>query len=85
MDLNDAQQIRDLIVTPTVDAVKAEIGSLISRVSVLEAHIEQFEPRVQKLETYAGRMLKVWGGLITVGTFAAHAAWQKVKDKFHIS
>lgn len=85
MDMEDAERIKLLIVDPMVQALRAEITPLLSRVEKLEEGAANFAPRIQKLESYAGRLVKVYSGVVALLTFGAHAAWQKLKDKYHLS
>lgn len=77
MNLNDAEQLRRLVVVPMVDSIRAEIGPLVARVAELES-------RTNKLESIAGKAVKVYSSIIAVGTFILHVAITKVRSKLGV-
>jgi hypothetical protein len=77
MNLNDAEQLKRMVVDPMVDSIKAEIGPLVARVAAIEA-------RTSKLENIAGKAVKVYSGIIALGTFILHVAITKVRNKLGV-
>lgn len=70
VDLADVEQLQRLMVTPLVEAVRAEMKSLVARVDAIE-------PDVASLKKNQGKALIGWTVLVAI--VSAGFGW--VKDK----
>lgn len=73
--LEDAQQIKEVIVDPLIEAVRAEIAPIRD---ITEKH----EIRIGKIETNQTRALVGWGVVMLGVTMFFNAVWTWVKSKF---
>ena len=81
-NLDDAEQLKRVLIDPMVDALKAEIAPLVARQDKQEAASSALDGRVRTLESYAAKLGSIYAGIVAVVTFVAHWAWQKVKTKY---
>lgn len=84
LNLNDADKIKELIVQPMVDAVRAEIAPLVAtkqnhedRIARLEA---QKNERLDKLESNQRKGLWGWGVFASAVALGVGSLWGWVKS-----
>lgn len=88
LNLNDADKIKELIVQPMVDAVRAEMrtatDAMRDQIQPLVALKQNHEDRLGKLENNQKRAMVGWGVFASGMALAATASWEWVKSKVKI-
>ena len=81
LDLNDAEQIKTLIVDPMVTALRQEIESQLS--PVLKSQ-QDHESRIEGLEANQKKAMLGFGALSLAVSAGVAAAWQWIRDRVHV-
>lgn len=88
MNIDDAEQLKRLIVDPMIAAVKTEmqghVDQMVEAVKGLKTNVDNHDDRLNALEKNQKKGMVGWGVLtLAVGT-GVTMAWNYIKAKVHI-
>lgn len=89
MNIDDAEQLKRLIVDPMIAAVKVEmqghVDQMVSVVKDMKTHVDDHDERLNTLEKNQKKGMVGWGVLtLAVGT-GVTLAWNYIRSKIHFS